>query len=74
VEFAKETDYDKPGFSTFVDEGRLWVFRNGSKELAEYKEKGEPAKFIVRVGAGPDGMTIRAVDAETIDDYIKCSK
>ena len=71
AEFEKEANYDKPGFTTFVDGGRLWVFRTDSKELAEYKEKGKPAKFVVRVGAGPDGMTIRAIDTETIDDYIK---
>jgi hypothetical protein len=62
--------YDKPGFVTDVKDGRLWVFRAGSKELEAYKKSGEPAQMVTRVGAGPDGMSIRATDVKTIDDYL----
>jgi hypothetical protein len=62
--------YDKPGFVTDVKDGRLWVFRAGSKELEAYKKSGEPAHMVSRVGAGPNGMTIRSSDAKTIDDYL----
>ncbi len=62
--------YDKPGFVTDVNDGRLWVFRAGSKELAAYKKSGEPTLMVTRIGAGPNGMTIRATDIKTIDDYL----
>jgi hypothetical protein len=62
--------YDKPGFVTDVKDGRLWVFRAGSKELEAYKRGGEPAQMVTRIAAGPNGMTIRATDAKTIDDYL----
>lgn len=62
--------YDKPGFVTDVKDGRLWVFRAGSKELEAYKKVGEPALVVSRIAAGPNGMTIRATDAKTIDDYL----
>ena len=62
--------FDKPGFVTEVKEGRLWVFREGSEDLAEFRKSGEPAKMVTRVGVGPNGMTIRAGDAKDIDDYL----
>jgi hypothetical protein len=62
--------YSKPGFVTEVKDGRLWVFREGSKELTAYRTQGEPAQMVTRVGAGPKGMTIRASDSKTIDDYL----
>ena len=64
-------NYDKPGFVTVLDKhGRLWVFRAESKELAEFREKGEPAKQVVRPRSGPDGLTLKAPDAETLDAYL----
>lgn len=64
-------NYDKPGFVTVLDKhGRLWVFRAESKELAEFREKGEPAKQVVRPRSGPDGLTLKAADAETLDAYL----
>lgn len=58
------------GFVTFVDEGRLWIFKAGSDELKAYQDDGEPAKIVIRVGAGPNGMTVKGPDAETIDAYL----
>jgi hypothetical protein len=62
--------YGKPGFHTEVKDGRLWVFREGSKDLAEFKKHGEPAKQVTRIGGGPNGMTIKSSDAAVIDAYM----
>jgi hypothetical protein len=58
------------GFATFVREGRIWVFRPGTKDLAEFEKTGEPAKQVTRVGVGPMRMTVKGPDAETIDAYV----
>jgi hypothetical protein len=60
----------KPGFYTDVRDGRLWVFRHGSKALEEFKKHGEPAHQVTRIGAGPKGMTIKSSDASVIDEYL----
>ncbi len=60
----------QPGFYTQLDkDGRLWVFLADSPELAEFKAKGKPAKHVVRPGAGPLGLTIKAVDTTVLDAY-----
>jgi hypothetical protein len=59
------------GFETKVQEGRIWVFRPGSSELAEFEKSGDLAKHITRPGAGPQGMTVKAADAETLDAYLR---
>jgi hypothetical protein len=66
----KAVSYAKDGFYTQLEDGRLWVFKNDSKELAEFKSKGELAKHVTRPGAGPGGITLRAPDSETIDRYL----
>ncbi len=60
----------QPGFVTKIDDGRVWVFRQGAPEWNEFQEKGELAKHVIRPGAGPGGMTVRAPDAETLDGYL----
>lgn len=67
---AQAVSYDRPGFVTKMEDGRLWVFRAGSKELQEFEAKGEPAKQVVRPGAGPGRITLKGPDAETIDAYL----
>ncbi len=62
--------YGRPGFATFIADGRLWVFREGSQELAEFRDVGEPAKRVTRIGSGPDERSIIAPDGETIDAYM----
>ena len=64
------TSFSKPGFYTEVKDGRLWVLRDGSKDLEEFKQNGELAKQVTRIGAGPNGMTIKSSDAEVIDAYL----
>lgn len=60
----------KPGFVTAVRDGRLWVFRPGSEPLTEFYANGEPAKHVIRPGSGPQGMTIKAPDAEIVEEYL----
>jgi hypothetical protein len=67
---AAAAEYAKPGFYVALEDGRLWVLREGSKELGEFLEHGEPAKQVVRPAAGPDGITLKSVDAETLDAYL----
>ena len=59
------------GFFTFLKDGRLWVFKSDSKDLQEYKKNGELAKHVIRVNAGPLGLTLKAPDAETIELFLK---
>lgn len=62
--------FAKPGFQTFERDGRLWVFRDGSEDLAAFLEHGEPAKSVTSIGTGPGGMSMRSGDLETIKDYL----
>ena len=67
---ASTASLGKPGFYTEVRDGRLWVFREGSKELEAFRQHGEPAQQVTRVGGGPNGMTVKSSDAAVIDDYL----
>jgi len=67
---AATKSYDKPGFVTDVVDGRLWIFRSDSDALATYRSTGEPAKHVIKPGAGPNGMTVKAPDVETIQEYM----
>jgi len=70
AEAAAAAKYAKTGFHVALDDGRLWVLRQGSEELAQFLEHGEPAKQVVRPGAGPDGITLKSADAEVLDAYL----
>ena len=64
-------NYDRPGYVTAVEDGRLWVFSAGSKEAQAYTaSKSKPAKHVVRPGAGPNGMTIRSPEFSIMDGYL----
>lgn len=63
-------DYNKPGFVAEVHKGRLWVFREGSEALKQFKEVGEPAKSVTLIGVGPNGMTVRSDDKAVIEAYL----
>ncbi|EPH5798617.1 hypothetical protein ACS2R3_006184 [Pseudomonas aeruginosa] len=71
---AVASEFDKPGFVTEVEDGRLWVFREGSPELKDFKETGEPAKQFTDIGSGPKGMTVKAADEKTLQDYLATLK
>lgn len=68
---ALASEFNLPGYVTEIEDGRLWVFKAGSAELEEFKKHGEPAKQFTNVGAGPNGMTIKSADQETLDAYLK---
>lgn len=67
---AQASEFNLPGYVTEVEEGRLWVFKENSAELAEFKQYGEPAKQFTVIGAGPKGMTVKAADQQTLDEYL----
>ncbi|MCQ2036305.1 hypothetical protein [Stutzerimonas kunmingensis] len=71
---AFASQYDKPGYVTEVEDGRLWVFREGSQELKDFKETGEPAKQFTDIGSGPEGMTVKAAEEQTLKDYLSTLK
>jgi hypothetical protein len=62
--------YDRPAYITRLEDGRLWIFKSHSKELGDYLKKGEPAKQVTVLGQGPNGMTLRAPDMETIKGWL----
>ena len=62
--------YDKPGFVTHEKDGRIWVFKVGSKGEEEFKKHGEAAKQYSLIGQGPKGMTLKSDDQQTLDEYI----
>jgi uncharacterized protein (TIGR03000 family) len=61
----------KPGFVIRYEDARLWIFRKGSKQLAHFDKHGELTQHVIRTGAGPRGMTLKAPDRETMDAYLK---
>jgi len=70
VDKSLTSEYDLPGFATTIEDGRLWVFRAGCEELAEFKANGELGKHVTRIAAGPKGMTLKGPDGETLDAYM----
>jgi sugar lactone lactonase YvrE len=66
--------YGKPGFVLRPVEGRLWIFKEGSEELAAFDKDGELAKHVTRPGAGPDGITVKAPDTETLNEYLTAAE
>ncbi|WP_413495537.1 hypothetical protein [Shewanella baltica] len=71
---AHAREFDLPGFVTEVEDGRLWVFKESSAELSEFKQHGEPAKQFTVIGAGPKGMTVKSADQQTLDEYLVQAK
>jgi hypothetical protein len=58
------------GYVVRLQEGRLWVFAAESPEWREFLQHGEPGKSVTRVGAGPDGKTVKAPDAAVLDGWL----
>lgn len=61
--------YNKSGFVTIVEKGRLWVFADGSKELAGFREHGEPTVSVMHIGEGPEGMTLKSYSDDVLKNY-----
>lgn len=53
--------YDKAGFQVEVDDGRLWVLKPGEEKSG---------KYVTLIGAGPHGMTMRALQMDTALEYL----
>ncbi len=66
------SNYAKPGFVTMRIDNRLWIFREDSPELAEFQETGEPSHCVTVTDVGPEGMTLRGPDHDTIHSYLCC--
>ena len=62
--------YAKTGYYTHVHDGRLWVLKSGDNDIALVSKNQEPKVVITRIGAGPNGMTMRSNDAKVIDAYL----
>ena len=60
----------RPGFATRVVEGRIWVFAADSAEWKDFLAHGELAKSVTRVGAGPNGATVKAPDTKTLEAWL----
>lgn len=61
----------KPGFVTRIVDGYLWVFADGSEELAVIKGGGELAKHVTRITSTPSGvMTIKSPDMQVVKAYL----
>ncbi len=60
----------RPGFATRVVDGRIWVFAADSAEWTDFLAHGELAKSITRVGAGPNGATVKAPDTQTLEAWL----
>ncbi len=70
AELTAGAQYNKDGFTAAIIKERLWVFKNDSKELADYKESGiEPGISAMLIGEGPDGMTMKAPTADILTEY-----
>lgn len=63
--------FHKPGYFTQMVDGRLWVFEEDSEALEQFLAVGDPAKSVTLVGAGPDGITLRGPDKETLQGYLE---
>ena len=67
---GKVTLPSREGFVIMETEGRWWIFREGSKDLASFKKLGEPEKSVTRVNAAPFKVTVRAPDVATLEEYL----
>lgn len=62
--------YAKKGFFTHVHDNRLWVLKEGDKDIATVSKNGEPKEVVTRIAAGPNNMTIKSNDSSVIDAYL----
>ena len=62
--------YAKTGFYTHVHDNRLWVLKEGDKDIELVSKNQEPKVVITRIAAGPNRMTIKSNDANVIDAYL----
>ena len=62
--------YTKPGFVVLEEDGRLWVFREGSEDLVAFEESKDLVKQVIRPKAAPGSVTVKSTESSTIDEYL----
>ena len=62
--------YAKTGFYTHVHDNRLWVLKQGDKDIEIVSKNQEPRVVVTRIAAGPNRMTVKSNDAAVIDAYL----
>lgn len=62
--------YGVAGFTVIENDGRLFVFKENSPALEAFQKTGELSKQATNIGGGPNGMTVKAPDAQTLDSYL----
>jgi uncharacterized protein (TIGR03000 family) len=60
----------RDGFVTVEHEGRWWIFRADSKELARFKKEGPPEVHVSRINVPPYRRTLKAPDLATMEEYL----
>ena len=61
--------HDRANLVTRVNGDKTWVFRDKTKEWADYLKSGEPGKSAFLVGAGPAGGTLWGPDLDTVQSW-----
>jgi len=67
---GKTAVIEKAGFYTHVHDNRLWVLKEGDKDIELVAKNKEPKEVVTRIAAGPNNMTIKSNKAEVIDAYL----
>jgi hypothetical protein len=62
--------HDRAGFVTRVAGDKVWVFRDRTKEWADYLKSGEPAKSAFLLGQGPNGAHLWGPDLDTLEAWV----
>ena len=63
--------FEKPGFKLLEQDGRYWVFRDGSDELAAFLKDGAPADSVKgTIPGAPGGMSLYSADLDTIKAFL----
>lgn len=60
----------KPGYFTHIHDGRLWVFKEGDKDIELVAKNKEPKVVVTRIATGPSNMTVKSNNAAVIDAYL----
>ncbi len=69
-DYALSWRHTRRGFAVLACEGRLWVFREPSRECEEFLQSGDAAKRVALIAAGPEGRTLYGPDRETLEAYL----
>ena len=62
--------YAKPGFVVLEEDGRLWVFLEGSEDIVAFEESRDLPKQVIRPKAAPGSVTVKSTESSTIDEYL----